>query len=110
MIDYSFGKIVVEGKEFYRDIIIYPDRIKADWWRKAGHKLQLSDIGEVLAAKPRTLIVGTGHEGCMEVDREVVEHCKSAGIRLLVCITEDAVKRYEHMAGPGVIGLFHLTC
>ncbi|MEW6036351.1 MAG: Mth938-like domain-containing protein [Candidatus Micrarchaeota archaeon] len=107
---YSFGKLVIDGMEFRRDLIVFPDRLKADWWRKEGHKLQMADLAEVLAAKPRTLIVGTGHEGTMEVDEEVSEHCKSAGIKLIVCLTEEAVKRYNDMAGPGVIGLFHLTC
>jgi len=33
---YSFGRIVVEGKEYTSDLIIYPDHIQGDWWREEG--------------------------------------------------------------------------
>ncbi|MDL1969074.1 MAG: hypothetical protein LWW97_11200 [Deltaproteobacteria bacterium] len=33
---YSFGSIVVDGRKFISDLIIYPDgRIEASWWRKS---------------------------------------------------------------------------
>jgi len=38
---YSFGRIVIDGKEYTKDLIIYPDKIRANWWRKEGHKLRL---------------------------------------------------------------------
>jgi len=43
---YVFGKMVVGNKVFTHDIIILPDRIISDWWRKEGHRLQLDDLGE----------------------------------------------------------------
>ena len=41
---YSFGSISVDGRRYKSDLIIYPDRVRSDWWRKEGHQLQLEDI------------------------------------------------------------------
>jgi len=47
---YEFGLIVIEGQTFRNDVLIWPGRIKGDWWRKEGHLLQLDDVAEALAA------------------------------------------------------------
>ncbi len=49
---YSFGRIVINGKTYTSDVIIYPGRVDASWWRKEGHLLQLEDVAEALQAKP----------------------------------------------------------
>lgn len=111
MIDsYSFGRIVIDGKEYTNDVIIFPDHIKSKWWRLEGHKLQLADLKEVLDSKPKTLIVGTGHDGVMGVQQEVRDLCEKRGIELIEARTAEAVRRYNKLAGPGVVGAFHLTC
>lgn len=71
MIDfYEFGRIKINGKLYFKDLIIFPDGIKENWWRKEGHKLGAEDIEEVIAEKPEVLIVGTGYYGYMEVLQE----------------------------------------
>jgi hypothetical protein len=86
MIDsYSFGRIVIEGKEFTHDLIIYPDHIDSGWWRKEGHKLQIRDLSEILEVEPRLLIVGTGAYGSMEVPEETLKFLESKGIPLTIC-------------------------
>ena len=40
---YSFGRIVINGKTYTSDVIIFPDKVDASWWRKEGHLLQLAD-------------------------------------------------------------------
>jgi hypothetical protein len=32
--DYSFGRIVVDGEEKTRDLIVTPDRVVTNWWRR----------------------------------------------------------------------------
>lgn len=111
MIDgYEFGKMVVGGKEYSKDLRIFPSGVKPGWWRKEGHRLQLADLEDILARKPKILVVGTGHEGCMEVDGEVEEKCRESGIKLITLTTAGAVREFNRLAGPGVYGLFHLTC
>jgi hypothetical protein len=34
--DYSFGRIVVDGEEQTRDLIVTPDRVVTNWWRREG--------------------------------------------------------------------------
>ena len=83
MIDsYTFGRIVIDGKEYTRDVIIYPDRVDRSWRRKQGHELAPEDIPEILKFKPETLVVGQSHDGCMEIAPEtkrVLELAKTGG-------------------------------
>lgn len=108
--DYSFGRIVVGGKEYRNDIRIIDGLVKPDWWRIEGHRLQLADMGDAFSAKPKTIIVGTGHDGVMAVSEEVRLRCREQGIALIELRTAEAVERYNRLEGPGVVGLFHLTC
>jgi hypothetical protein len=66
MIDsYDFGRITINGRSYDQDLIIFPDKIKAGWWRKEGHRLQMEDLDDVLESEPEVLIVGTGYYGEM---------------------------------------------
>lgn len=67
--DYDFGRIVIDGKTYTSDVIVYPERLDTSWWRKEGHLLQPEDITGVLDAEPEVLIIGTGYSGCMRVPR-----------------------------------------
>jgi hypothetical protein len=107
---YSFGRIVVDGKEYRADLKLLPSGITPDWWRQDGHLLQAADMEDVFAAKPRTIVVGTGHDGRMEVARDVRERCREEGITLIELRTGEAVTCYNELSGPGTAGLFHLTC
>lgn len=107
---YSFGKIVVSGETYTNDIKIVNGVVKPNWWRKEGHLLCLDDIRDVLSEKPKTIIVGCGHDGILRVMQEVRDHCKRKGIELIELWTADAVRKFNATADAGVAGLFHLTC
>jgi hypothetical protein len=53
--DYSFGRIVVDGQEHDRDLIVLPYRVIANWWRRDGHSLALEDLREVHDELPEKL-------------------------------------------------------
>jgi len=40
---YTFVGIVINRKTSTSDVIIYPNRVDAAWWKKEDHPLQLSD-------------------------------------------------------------------
>jgi hypothetical protein len=112
MIDsYRFGQIVIDGQTFTFDVIIYPDHIEANWWRKEGHKLQVEDIQNILKAKPDIVVVGTGAAGQMRVMPEAAKLLEDAGIKLIARQTGEAWKLYNELAQSAkVAAALHLTC
>ena len=109
---YDFGEIVVDGRTYYRDLIISLKRIISNWWRKEGHKLFLDDLKEVLNEDFEFLVIGTGYYGYMVVMEEVIKYMEERGIKIIVKPTRDAVKEYNNLVTKGtkVVGAFHLTC
>ncbi len=108
---YSFGSIVINGMTYTSDVIIYPGRVDASWWRKEGHLLRPADLTEALHAKPEVLIIGTGYAGVMRVPRETIDRITGQGIEVKVERTSKAVEVYNDLQGAKtVIAALHLTC
>ncbi|MCX5893485.1 MAG: Mth938-like domain-containing protein [Deltaproteobacteria bacterium] len=108
---YEFGSIVIDGRTYRADLLIWPGRIKADWWRSAGHLLQLPDVAEALAAAPQVLVVGTGESGRMRLDPELVAYLKEKGIDLVAQRTREACRSLNELAGKRhLAAALHLTC
>jgi len=108
---YRFGEIVIDGKRYTEDMIVFPDRVSPGWWLKEGHLLQLDDLKEALASEAEVLIVGTGTRQAMKVASEVVGHTKKVGIELLAFDTRTACQTFNHLVGKRkIVAAFHLTC
>ncbi|MEM4291696.1 MAG: MTH938/NDUFAF3 family protein [Archaeoglobaceae archaeon] len=106
---YEVGKIVVNGRAFTSDILIFDESVRENWWRKEGHKLSLEDLREVLEFKPEILIIGTGYNGRMVVPEEVKKFLEEKGIKAIALPTQEAVKVFNETKAKKV-GAFHLTC
>ena len=65
---YSFGRIVGDGEEHTRDLIVLPGRVVPDWWRREGHSLAMEDLDEVRDELPERLILGCGAHGQLRPD------------------------------------------
>jgi hypothetical protein len=108
---YSFGRIIIDGKTYTSDVIIYPGRVDSSWWRKEGHNLQVVDLGDVINAKPQVLVIGTGSSGAMRVSRDTISHLESKGIEVHVERTDKAVELFNKLQKDKiVIAALHLTC
>ena len=109
---YSFGRIRIGGREYTQDVIVGRDFIKAGWWRKEGHRVQLEDLEDILKAKPEIVVFGTGANARVRVDGEVLERLRSLGCEVYVEPTEKAVDTYNRLlrAGKRVVLAAHLTC
>ncbi len=109
---YSFGHIVIDGKTYTADVIVYRDRVDASWWRKEGHSLVPADLADALNSKPDILIIGTGYAGIMTVPEKTLTHIASQGIEVKVERTAKAVGLYNAMQGKkkNVIAALHVTC
>jgi len=112
MIDsYKFGEMTVNGKKYTADLIITPQKIHKDWWRKEGHKLCLEDLEEVSWDDTEVLVVGTGMYGLMSVLPEVKNFLAEKDISLETGKTAQAVKIFNKLIKEKtVVGAFHLTC
>jgi hypothetical protein len=113
MIDhYSFGRIVVDGQTYQSDVLIFPGRVDASWWRVKGHELAVADLANVLAVPPQALVVGTGRYGRLVVLPETEQMLAAQGVHLVVLPTKAACEAFNKMvaAGQYVVAALHLTC
>lgn len=106
---YEFGKIVVKGKTYTSDILIFDEEVRENWWRKEGHRLSIEDLEEVLKFKPEVLIVGTGYNGRMVVPEDLKKFLGERGIQTIALPTQEAVRVFNETRVRKA-GAFHLTC
>ena len=109
---YSFGSMTVDGRAYNSDLIIFPDKVKSNWWRKGGHSLAIDDLGEIIGYKPDLLIVGKGAAGAMEIPASTREFLKEQHTELIDKNTDEATRLFNEEVKKEkiVIGAFHLTC
>jgi hypothetical protein len=107
---YEFGRIVVDGREETRDLIILPDRVVRDWWRQDGHALVVDDLAEVLDELPSHLVVGTGANGRMRPDPDTVRQLQERGMTVEALPTGQAVRRFGELDSASTAAALHLTC
>jgi hypothetical protein len=111
--NYSPGSVVVDGAEHRRDVIVLPERVVPDWWRRDGHSLVMEDLDEVADELTERLIVGCGYAGRLEPEPSVVEALAERGTRVEALRTDEAVTRFEELRArnpASVAAALHLTC
>lgn len=107
---YEFGRIVVNGREERRDLIILPSRIVPNWWRREGHSLVVEDLDAVIEELPERLIVGTGASAQMRPDPSAIRSLEDRGITVEQLPTNEAVERYRQLDPARTAAALHLTC
>jgi len=108
---YQFGQIVISGRKYSSDVIIFPDRVQDAWHRGKSHQLSLKDIAEITDENPDVLIVGTGAAGLVKVLPEVKQEFEARGIKLIAEPTEDACNTYNRLSpSQKAVAALHLTC
>jgi hypothetical protein len=107
---YRFGRVLVDGEEHTRDVIVLPGRVVGNWWRRDGHSLVMEDLDEVLDDLPPTLVVGAGADQQMRPQAETLEKLKARGVEVHVLPTDQAVRRYAELDPARTAAALHLTC
>lgn len=107
---YEFGRVMIDGREETSDVIVLPDRVVRDWWRKDGHSLVLEDLADVLEELPGHLLVGAGAYGQLKPDPGTLEALRRRGVDVEVLPTADAVERYRELDPQKTAAALHLTC
>jgi hypothetical protein len=108
--DYSFGRILVDGGEHHRDVIVLPNRVVGNWWREDGHSLVVADLEEGLDELPERLIVGCGAHGRLQPDPATVDSLRARGIDVDVVRTDEAVEKFNAFDPRHTAAALHLTC
>jgi len=110
--DYRFGRIVIDGRPYTSDVIVFYDRVKDGWWRNEGHELCTADLWEVVQEKPEVLVVGAGQSGSMRVLPKTEEYLEQQGVKLIVERTAEACQTFNRLcrSGEKVVAALHLAC
>jgi hypothetical protein len=108
----SFGSIVINGKEYTSDLIIYPDGHVMDSWRRiTGHRLSSDDIRRLIEYGPEVIIAGTGVSGLVKPEKELEKILCKKGIRFIPAPNQQAIELYNELISEKRVGAcFHLAC
>lgn len=115
--DLSWGRVRVEGRsEPYKDAKLWPGGSRAWDWNETGTRhapgVQLADVEELLEHGARSVVVGRGMHGRLEVPPETRQALERRGIPLHDALTPAAVETYHRLRErtPEVGALLHTTC
>ena len=111
---YSFGKMVIDGKDHNGDISISPDDKIRGWsFDYNSHIIDDWNFKKLIGSDVKTLIIGTGYNGAASLSTlatELIEQLKAKGIQVQVMTTSDAVRLFNKISKEGVLACFHLNC
>ena len=110
--DFSFGKIVVNGKIYTNDIKIVRGQVISDWRRKSGHRVDVEDIADILESGPDTVVIGKGSPGLMKTSNHLRESLTVNNIVLIEKKTSRAIEVFNKLFQEGrkVAAGFHISC
>jgi hypothetical protein len=107
---YEFGRVLVDGEEHRRDVIVLPGRVVSGWWRRDGHGLVLEDLEEVLEELPERLVIGTGAYGQLKPEPETLATLRRRGVEVDAIPTGEAVRLFAQLDPAHAAAALHLTC
>lgn len=121
----KFGKVKIDGKE-YNQVLIIGNRVMERDYEKlkklfdTSHKIGDWEIEELLKENPEIIVVATGQDGLLEVEKELIEKMSAQGgpatggrgIEVISAKTPEAIEIYNEKikAGKRVNALIHTTC
>jgi hypothetical protein len=110
--DFSFGKIVVNGKTYSDDIKIIRGQVISDWWRKRGHRVDVEDVAAILESRPDIVVIGKGSPGLMKSSSSLRDYLNVNNVELIEKKTAKAIEVFNklYQEGKRVAAGFHITC
>lgn len=112
----AFGSITVDGETYEHDIVITAEGKVKKRKKKlseaiygTSHIISLDEAKSVYEKGVKTLVIGTGQYGRVELSEEASAYFEKKGCRVLTEATPKAIKRFNKEK-KGKIGLFHVTC
>ncbi|MCK4987631.1 MAG: hypothetical protein KAS40_18995 [Desulfobacterales bacterium] len=110
--DFSFGKIVVNGKTYSDDIKIVRGQVISDWWRKRGHRVDVEDVADILESRPDIVVIGKGSPGLMKSSSSLRDYLNGNNVELIEKKTAKAIEVFNklYQEGKRVAAGFHISC
>ena len=110
--NYSFGTLVIDGKTYTDDLIIFPDgEILKPWWRKRGHQLTMDDLSELIDSSPEVIVIGTGVSGGVKPDKNLEKDLAKLAVEFIAAPNKEAIRIFNNLTSEKRVGAgFHLTC
>ena len=110
----TFGSIVVEGKKYRRDVLIFADGMvkkrKGGFMMFGSHKTKKQELEALSQGQPETIIAGTGTNGAAHIAPEAESWAKGKNPNLLAQPSYDAAARLNELAKQKkVAALIHIT-
>ena len=116
IVETKFGEITVDKNTYERDIYIFANgEIKKRKKSLAkdvygtSHKIGLSELKKLCKGHPRTIFIGTGQSGLVELTEEGHRYLAERGIEVQALATPEVIealnKCEKHKAA-----LIHVTC
>ena len=112
----SFGSIVIAGKKYSRDVLIFVDgtvkKRKGGFLMFGSHNIRKEEIEELIRGEPEVIIVGTGTNGRANVAADVETWAKEKNLSLIVQPSHEAIAKLNESAEQKkkVAALIHMTC
>jgi hypothetical protein len=112
----TYGSIIVEGKKYHRDILIFADgtvkKRKGGFLMFGSHKIKKQELVELSQGQPEIIIIGTGTDGATHIAPEVESWAKGKNLNLVVQPSYDVVARLNELVEQSkkVAALIHITC
>jgi len=113
---FSFGSIVVDGKKYRRDLILFPDgtvkQRKGGLWIFGDHNIKKEEIEELFQAGAEVALVGIGTSSKARVSDAARKYVQEANLDLSILPSSEAVEKWNQMLDQGkkVAALIHITC
>jgi len=104
----EYGEIIYNGERF-KDVKIINQQ-PHEWIWKKDHTITLADVKDMLE-EVDVIVLGTGQEGLVAVEKEVINACEKKHIHVHIEQTPTAVRLYNELEGHHIIGaIIHSTC
>ncbi|MDY6892254.1 MAG: MTH938/NDUFAF3 family protein [Chloroflexota bacterium] len=112
----SFGSIVVGGKKYRRDLLLFPDgtvkQRKGGFWIFGSHDINKDEVDELVRAGADEIVIGIGTSSGAKVSDDAKAHVEQAQRQLYILPSHEAFPEFNRLSdlGKKVAALIHITC